>query len=66
MNKELFKKDLKLFLFMVILALVFNALIKGMCLNHDMNWVEETIHWSLFAVVMTFLMNHTHWFDKQN
>ena len=63
MNKAQIEKDLKVFLFMAILALVFNALVKGMWLNYDMNWGEETIHWLLFSVVMTFLMNHTHLFD---
>jgi hypothetical protein len=49
---------------MTILAFAFNALVKGMWLDYDMNWAEETIHWSLFSAVMTFLINHTHLFDK--
>jgi len=64
MTKAIFIKDLKLFLFMTILAFAFNALVKGAWLDDDMNWAEETIHWSLFSAVMTFLINHTHLFDK--
>ena len=64
MNKEQLIGDLKVFLVMVILALVFNALIKGLWLNLDLNWVEETIHWVLFSAVMTFLMNHTRLLGK--
>ncbi len=64
MTKEQFIKDLKVFLFMAVFALVFNALVKGMWLDYDMNWVEEAIHWSLFSVVMTFIINHTRLLGK--
>ena len=64
MTKEQFIKDLKLFLFMSVFALVSNVLVKGLWLNYDLNWAEETIHWVLFSAVMTFLMNHTRLLSK--
>ena len=57
--KKLLIKDLKLFLMMVVFAIAFTALVKDWWLNYHINWVEEIIHWSLFSVVMTFIINHT-------
>lgn len=64
MNKEQIIKDLKVFLVMTICAIVFTALVKDWWLNQNLNWVEEIIHWSLFSVVMTFIINHTRLINK--
>ena len=57
--KEKLIKDLKLFLIMTICAIVFTALVRGLLLNHVINWVEEIIRWSGSSIVMTFIINHT-------
>jgi hypothetical protein len=64
MNKEQLIKDLKVFLIMTICAMVFTALVKDWWLNYDINWIEEIIHWSLFSIVMTFIINHTRLINK--
>ena len=64
MNKEQIIKDLKLFLIMTICAIAFTALVKDWWLNQNLNWVEEIIRWSLFSVVMTFIINHTRLINK--
>ena len=64
MNKEQLIKDLKVFLIMTICAMVFTALVKDWWLNYDINWIEEIIHWSLFSIVITFIINHTRLINK--
>ena len=59
MNKEQLIKDLKVFLVMIICAIVFTALVKDWWLNFDINWVGEIIFWSASSIVMTIIINHT-------